>query len=70
LESADRGDALGVHRVADVEEEAVPFAGAAGEAEGGIDGDVVALRRARTRASGGGVAFTHHLRDHLGDRVA
>ena len=30
-------------RIRDVEQEAVPFARAAGEAEGRIDGDVVAL---------------------------
>ena len=40
-----------VRRIADVEQQAVAAAGAAGEADRRIDGDVVALRRARRAAA-------------------
>ena len=40
---ADGVDALGVDGVGDVEQDSVTGAGAGGEADGGIDGDVVAL---------------------------
>ncbi len=46
---ADGVDALGVDGVGDVEQDSVAGAGAGGEADGGIDGDVVALIGGRSR---------------------
>ena len=54
----DGGDALGVNGVLDVEEDADAGAGPGGEAEGGVDGDVVAS------ADGlGGCAFAVQIAD-------
>ena len=62
----DGGDALRVRRIADVEQQAVAAARAAGVADRRIDGDVVALRRslanpratAAARATAGGAAWS------------
>ena len=65
----DGGDAHGMRGIADVEQQAVALARAAGEADRRIDRDVVALRRARTRAVGRPAAGPIMLRDDRRKRL-
>src|SRR6185503_2298453 len=59
----DRGNAHRVGGVANVEQESIALTRAAGETDRRIDGDVVALGRARARTISG----SGWLADHLGD---
>ncbi len=64
---AHRRDTARIHRIPDVEQQAVAFAGAAGEPDRRIDGDVVTLCRTGARPV---VAFAHHPRSHAGELLA
>jgi hypothetical protein len=59
-----------VHRVADVEQEAVPLAGAAGQPDRRVDGDVVALRGPRLGPEPSSPARGRSSRDHGRQRLA